>query len=635
MRPLKLLSLVLVATCVALAPALAENRVALVIGDDAYQHIAPLEKARADAKAYSKALRDKGFRVREGYDLSFIQLNGAIAGFVESIQPGDTAVFVYSGHGWSDGTQNYLVSVDAPASASEDELAGETTPIRNGVNGVLDRIERKGAGLRVAIIDACRDNPFTPPPGQRGYPFTRGLAPMAQPPQGTFVVFSASAGQSALDRLSAADADPNSVFTRVFLPYLSSDLSLQEAVKASQAQVAALARTADHDQKPSYWDEVLGPACLTVCQAANAPAFSPQAAATPPVPRPDETAWSFVQMTADWRQAQAFIDRFPESAERQKAEALRDMLRQKEASLAPGSLPAASAPSARVSRRVTIGFSQVGHEGSWRPAFSEDMQEEAMREGIDLRFADAQGRADEQLKAVRAFIDQKVDAIVIAPVLVTGWDELLQEAKRASIPIFLTDRDVAVADRSLYVTRFSADFNKEGWLAGSWLAQASKGTCNIVELQGTVGSAPAIDRKKGFEAAISRFPRMRITMSQSGDFTTAGGKRVTDSLINATNRLSGICAVFAHNDNMLFGAIQAMKEAGLRPGKDILMVSIDYVTGMKEALAAGDANASVELTAEIGKYVYPVITKYLEDKRDPPKWVVVPSPLHTAENSGG
>src|SRR6476659_4411392 len=148
---------------------------------------------------------------------------------------------------------------------------------------------------------------------------------------------------------------------------------------------------------------------------------------------------------------------------------------------------------------VTIGFSQVGDEGDWRPAFSKDMQEEAKKEGIDLKFADAQGKQEEQLKAVRSFIAQKVDAIVIAPVVVTGWDQVLKEAKAAKIPVFLADRDVEVADKSLFVTRISADFNLEGRLAGAWLAQASKGSCNIVEGQGTTGSAPAIERKKGFE----------------------------------------------------------------------------------------------------------------------------------------
>ena len=135
------------------------------------------------------------------------------------------------------------------------------------------------------------------------------------------------------------------------------------------------------------------------------------------------------------------------------------------------------------------------------------MQEEAKKEGIDLKFADAQGKEEEQLKAVRSFIAQKVDAIIIAPVVVTGWDQVLTEAKKAGIPVFLADRDVDTADKSLFVTRISADFNLEGRLAGAWLAQASKGNCNIVEVQGTTGAAPAIERKKGFEAVISDFPQ--------------------------------------------------------------------------------------------------------------------------------
>ncbi|HVP98811.1 MAG TPA: ABC transporter substrate-binding protein [Roseiarcus sp.] len=278
---------------------------------------------------------------------------------------------------------------------------------------------------------------------------------------------------------------------------------------------------------------------------------------------------------------------------------------------------------------VTIGFSQVGDEGDWRPAFSKDMQEEAKKEGIDLKFADAQGKEEEQLKAVRSFIAQKVDAIVIAPVVVTGWSQVLQEAKKAGIPVFLADRDVD-ADKSMFVTRISADFNLEGRLAGAWLAAASKGNCNIVELQGTVGSAPAIERKKGFEAVISLFPDMKIVKTQSGDFTTEGGKKVMEAFIKSTDNLKGICGVFAHNDNMQLGAIQAMKEAGLKPGKDFLMVSVDYVPAMKEALAAGDANASVELKSAIGKYIYPVMTEWLKDKKELPKWVKIPSDLHTA-----
>jgi galactofuranose transport system substrate-binding protein len=289
-----------------------------------------------------------------------------------------------------------------------------------------------------------------------------------------------------------------------------------------------------------------------------------------------------------------------------------------------GLMLAASAASA-----VTIGFAQTGSESDWRTAFSKDMQDSAKKMGIDLKFSDAQQKEENQLKAVRSFIAQKVDAIIIAPLVVSGWDQVLKEAKAANIPVFLADRDVDTQDKSLFVTRISADFNLEGRLAGAWLAQASKGTCQIVELQGTVGSAPAIERKKGFESVLALFPDMKIVKSQSGDFTTSGGKEVMESFIKATNGLKGICAVFAHNDNMQLGAIQAMKEAGLHPGKDVLMVSVDGVPDMFKAMIAGEANCSVELKSDIGQYIYPVVLEYLKGKHDWPKWVKIPSDVHT------
>ena len=295
-----------------------------------------------------------------------------------------------------------------------------------------------------------------------------------------------------------------------------------------------------------------------------------------------------------------------------------------------GAIFAAATILAGAAGAQTIGFSQVGSEGDWRPAFSANMQETAKEYGVDLKFANAQGKQEEQLRAVRAFIAQGVNAIVIAPVVVTGWDQVLREAKEAKIPVFLVDRDVDVADKSLYVTRISADFNLEGKLAGAWLAAASKGTCKVVELQGTVGSAPAIERKKGFEAVIGDFPAMEIVATQSGDFTTEGGKKVMEAFIKSTNNLDGVCASFAHNDNMQLGAIQAMKEAGLTPGKDVLMVSVDYVPAIKEALAAGTANASVELRSAVGGFIYPVILDYLKSPTELPKWIVIPSDLHTA-----
>src|SRR5277367_4981777 len=254
--------------CVA-GSALAEKRLALVIGNDAYQHIDALQKARADAKSHAALLREKGFSVEDRYDLGFVDMQGAVAEFVEKIEPGDTAVFVYSGHGWSDGAHNYLVGVDAPERASQERLSRLSLPIRNGANGVLDDFERKGAALKVAIIDACRDNPFQPPPGQRGYGLSRGLRPEGV--EGSFVVYSAGEGQSAMDRLTEADSDPNSVFTRAFLPLLRADLPLLDAIKLSQERVYGLARAADHDQTPAYYDEVRGRACLSrECKAADA-----------------------------------------------------------------------------------------------------------------------------------------------------------------------------------------------------------------------------------------------------------------------------------------------------------------------------------------------------------------------------
>jgi len=276
----------------------------------------------------------------------------------------------------------------------------------------------------------------------------------------------------------------------------------------------------------------------------------------------------------------------------------------------------------------TVGFSQVGHESDWRTAFSKSMQEDAVKEGITLKFSDANQKEEDQLKAVRSFIAQKVDAIVIAPIVVTGWDQVLKEAKAANIPVFIVDRNVE-SDPSLFVCRIAADFNLEGRLAGAWLAQALKGKGDIVELQGTVGSAAAEYRMKGFNAVEALFPLIKTVKSQSGDFTTQGGKEVMESFIKATDGLKGIKAVWAHNDNMLLGAIQAMKEAGLKPGKDILTISVDGVPDIFKTIIAGDANASVELRSDIGPDVYSVVKAYLGGKKDWPKWVVIPSDLHT------
>ncbi|PPQ32225.1 ABC transporter substrate-binding protein [Rhodopila globiformis] len=280
----------------------------------------------------------------------------------------------------------------------------------------------------------------------------------------------------------------------------------------------------------------------------------------------------------------------------------------------------------------TIGFSQVGAENEWRTAFSADMKAEAKARGINLLFDDAQGSLDRQFAAVGRFIAEHVDAIIIAPVVVTGWTPVLKEAQAAHIPVFIADRSVD-ADPSLFVARIGNDTNLEGRLAAAWLAQASRGRCAIVELRGTPGSAPAIGRRTGFAAVIAQFPAMRIIRSESGNFTEESGQRVMTDFIVSTDRLKGVCAVWSHNDTMLIGAIKAMKAAGLRPGKDILTISVDGVPDIYRAMLAGDANASVEVKSDIGKYTFDVVQGYLHGRRDYPKWVVIPTDLHTPQDA--
>ena len=283
---------------------------------------------------------------------------------------------------------------------------------------------------------------------------------------------------------------------------------------------------------------------------------------------------------------------------------------------------------AGAARAETIGFAQVGTESDWRTAFSADMKAEAVKRGIKLLFSDADNNAARQQEAVRGFIADHVDAIVIAPVVVTGWTETLQLAKAAGIPVFIADRAVDAAP-DLFVARIAADANLEGRLAAAWLAQATRGTCGIVELRGTEGAEPTIQRHKGFLAMISLFPNMRILGSATGAFTSAGGKRVMEEFLRTPEGMKDVCAVFSHNDNMLLGAIEAMHAAGLHPGRDLLTVSVDGVPDIFRAMQAGDANMSVELKSDIGKYIYDVVQGYLAGKRDYPKWVLIPSDLHT------
>jgi len=258
--------------------------------------------------------------------------------------------------------------------------------------------------------------------------------------------------------------------------------------------------------------------------------------------------------------------------------------------------------SAFAAKPLVIGFSQVGAESEWRTANTVSIKDSAKKAGVTLKFADAQQRQENQVKAIRSFIAQRVDIIAFSPVVESGWDTVLREAKAAKIPVILTDRDVNVADKSLYVTLIGSDFVEEGRRAGRWLVDYAKKTpgkvLNIVELQGTVGSAPAIDRKAGFEEVTKGNPQLKLLRTQTGEFTRAKGKEVMEAFLKAHGK--DINVLYSHNDDMAIGAIQAIEEAGLKPGKDIVIVSIDAVKGAFEAMMQGKLNVTVECSPLLG-----------------------------------
>ena len=279
---------------------------------------------------------------------------------------------------------------------------------------------------------------------------------------------------------------------------------------------------------------------------------------------------------------------------------------------------------------LTIGFSQIGAESAWRTAETQSIRAEAEARGYTLRFSDAQQKQENQIKAIRSFIAQGVDGIILAPVVETGWERVLREAQRANIPVVLVDRGIEVSDDSLYTTLVASDFVFEGRLAGTWLAQATDGHANIVELQGSPGAAPAIDRRAGFNEVVDMFDGMTVIASQTGEFTRTRGKEVMEAFLKAHG--DSIDAVYAHNDDMALGAIQAIKEYGLNPAQDIKVISIDGVRSAFEAMAEGELNASVECNPLLGPLAFDMLERAINGE-DVDKWVVQRDRIYTMQQA--
>jgi len=270
-----------------------------------------------------------------------------------------------------------------------------------------------------------------------------------------------------------------------------------------------------------------------------------------------------------------------------------------------------------VKASIVLGFSQIGSESDWRAANTVSIKSEAKKRGVDLRFADAQQKQENQIKALRSFIDQKVDIIAFSPKVETGWQTVLEEIKKAGIPVILTDRGVD-SDQSLYVTFVGSDFVEEGRRAARWFIENTTGELKVFELRGTPGASCAVDRKKGFEEVIKDEPRIKIIKSQDGAFERGKGKEVMEAFL-ATPEGKDFNALYAHNDDMALGAIQALKEAGRKPGEDIKIVSVDAVKAAFEAMIDGELNCTVECNPLLGPLLFDIVeavmaAKTLEDR---------------------
>ncbi|MBT2291883.1 ABC transporter substrate-binding protein [Paenibacillus albidus] len=287
---------------------------------------------------------------------------------------------------------------------------------------------------------------------------------------------------------------------------------------------------------------------------------------------------------------------------------------------------------ATTAKQITLGFSQVGAESGWRSANTKSIQESAEEAKFNLKFSDAQQKQENQIKALRSFIQQKVDVISFSPVVESGWDTVLKEAKDAGIPVVLTDRAVDSKDTSLYVTFLGSDFVEEGRKAGQWLSDQYKDTqedVNIVELQGTTGSAPANDRKAGFAEIIAGNPHLKVIASQTGDFTRAKGKEVMQAFLKAHKDID---VLYAHNDDMALGAIQAIEAAGLKPGTDIKIISVDAVKDGMQAASEGKINFIVECNPLLGPQLMKIVQDVVDGKPVEPR-IVVDETTFTSEEA--
>jgi simple sugar transport system substrate-binding protein len=302
-------------------------------------------------------------------------------------------------------------------------------------------------------------------------------------------------------------------------------------------------------------------------------------------------------------------------------------------SLLGGCSDGAGSRAAPHSSKLVLGFSQVEAKANWDTANAASIRDAARDAGIELRLEDARRSQHTQVAALRSLVRQRVDVIAFSPVVENGWETVLREIRSARIPVILMDRTIEVTDDSLYASLVGSDFVEEGRRAARWLLDHHRdlpGEVDIVELQGSVGSAPANDRKLGFSEVIAADRRYHIIRSQSADFDRVRARELMSEFLAAEGRR--IRVVFAHSDTMALGAIEAIESAGLVPASDILVIAIEGSRKGLEAIVAGKLNVSVECSPLLGPQLMALV-RDLAAGKPVPRRVITEETVFTRENA--
>jgi simple sugar transport system substrate-binding protein len=281
-------------------------------------------------------------------------------------------------------------------------------------------------------------------------------------------------------------------------------------------------------------------------------------------------------------------------------------------------------PTGDYSSKIVLGFAQLGAESEWRSASSESVKRAAANYGIELMFENAQQKQENPIKAIRSFIAHRVDVIAFSPVVETGWDNVLLEAREEGIPVILVDRKIQTELSGLYLSFLGSNFTEEGRKAGRWMTRKFGGTSgdvNIVELRGTDGASPTKGRYEGFREVISSDARFRIVRSESGDFMRSKGRETMDGILDeyyAPAEGRRIDVLFAHNDDMALGAVEAMESRGIAPGRDVAIISVDAQRSALEALKEGHLNCVVECSPYVGERLMELVVSLVSGDEIPP-----------------